>query len=65
MLSPSVLLIPWVSFIAGWVLMLDYIVTMSISAFTAVNYLGYFFPVLKDWPANSIGGVVVVAFLAS
>ena len=55
---------PWVSFVAGWVLMLDYIVTMSISAFTAVNYLGYFFPVLRGWPVNSIGGVVVVAFLA-
>ena len=35
---------PWVSFIASWVLMLDYIVTMSISAFTAVSYLGYFYP---------------------
>jgi APA family basic amino acid/polyamine antiporter len=55
---------PWISFIAGWVLMLDYIVTMSISAFSAVNYLGYFFPVLGTWPANSIGGIVLVAILA-
>ena len=37
----------WVSFIASWVLMLDYIVTMSISAFSAANYLGYFFPVYQ------------------
>lgn len=55
---------PLVSFIAGWVLMLDYIVTMSISAFSAVNYLGYFFPVLGRYPADSIGGIVVIAFLA-
>ncbi len=55
---------PWVSFIAGWVLMLDYIVTMSISAFTAANYLGFFFPLLKTWPANSMGGAIVVAILA-
>jgi APA family basic amino acid/polyamine antiporter len=55
---------PLVSFIASWVLMLDYIVTMSISAFSAVNYLGYFFPILGKWPANSIGGIIVVALLA-
>ncbi|MGD1119567.1 MAG: APC family permease [Dehalococcoidales bacterium] len=55
---------PLVSFIASWVLMLDYIVTMSISAFSAVNYLGYIFPALGHWPADSIGGIVVVVFLA-
>lgn len=55
---------PTISFIAGWVLMLDYIVTMSISAFSAVNYLGYFFPVLGTWPANSIGGIVIIMALA-
>jgi APA family basic amino acid/polyamine antiporter len=54
----------WVSFIASWVLMLDYIVTMSISAFSAANYLAYFFPVLGEWPANSLGGIVVVGALA-
>jgi APA family basic amino acid/polyamine antiporter len=55
---------PWVSFIAGWVLMLDYIVTMSISAFSAANYLGYFFPALGTRPGNSIGGIVIVVVLA-
>ncbi|MGD0795049.1 MAG: APC family permease [Dehalococcoidales bacterium] len=55
---------PWVSFIASWALMLDYIVTMSISAFSAINYLGYFFHPLATWPANSIGGMVVIALLA-
>jgi APA family basic amino acid/polyamine antiporter len=55
---------PWISFIASWVLMLDYIVTMSISAFSAINYLGYFFPILGTWPANSIGGIVLIVILA-
>ncbi len=54
----------WVSFIASWVLMLDYILTMAISAFTAANYLGYFFPVVKTWPINSLGGMVIVALIA-
>jgi APA family basic amino acid/polyamine antiporter len=54
----------WISFVASWALMMDYIVTMSISAFTAANYFGYFFPILKSWPVNSIAGVVVIAGLA-
>jgi APA family basic amino acid/polyamine antiporter len=55
---------PWISFIASWLLMLDYIITMSISAFSAVNYLGYFFSPLGQYPWNSIGGVVIIAILA-
>jgi APA family basic amino acid/polyamine antiporter len=55
---------PWISFIASWLLMLDYIITMAISAFSAVNYLGYFFHVLGRWPFNSIGGIIVIALLA-
>ena len=54
----------WISFIASWVLMLDYIVTMSISAFSAANYLGFFNPALKIWPTNSIVGIAIVVGLA-
>ena len=36
------------SFFAGWALMLDYIVTIAISAYTAVAYLGHFWPALKE-----------------
>jgi APA family basic amino acid/polyamine antiporter len=54
----------WVSFIASWVLMMDYIVTMSISAFSAANYLGFFIPLLKTWPTNSIIGICIVGGLA-
>ena len=55
----------WVSFTASWVLMIDFIVTMAISAFSASNYLGFFFPLLKTFPANSIFGVFIVAGLAA
>lgn len=37
-----------VSFVAGWVLLLDFIVTIAISAYSAVPYLAFFFPVLKQ-----------------
>jgi APA family basic amino acid/polyamine antiporter len=37
-------------FIAGWALMLSYIVTISISAFTIPPYLGFFFEPFKDSP---------------
>lgn len=37
-----------VSFVAGWALMLDYIVIIAISAFTVPSYLAYFFPALKQ-----------------
>ena len=51
------------SFGAGWALTLDYIITIAISAFFVPNYLAVFFPILKEWPANTIGGIVVVIFL--
>jgi APA family basic amino acid/polyamine antiporter len=35
-------------FVAGWALMLSYIVTISISAFTIPPYLGFFFEPFKD-----------------
>ena len=35
-------------FTAGWALMLSYIVTIAISAYTIPPYLGYFWPLLKD-----------------
>ena len=35
------------AFFAGWALLLDYIITLAISAFSVGPYLGYFFPILK------------------
>ena len=53
----------FVSFGAGWALMLDYIVTVAISAFFVPNYLAVFWPALKTQPYNGIGGIVTIAFL--
>src|SRR5262245_25984930 len=53
-----------VSFIAGWGLSLDYILTIAISAFFVPHYLGAFFPALGDNPGDIIGGLVVIALLA-
>jgi len=53
----------FLSFFAAWALLLDFIVTISISAFTASSYLGYFMPVLRTYPANAYFGIGVVVFL--
>jgi APA family basic amino acid/polyamine antiporter len=53
------------SFIAGWALTLDYIITIAISAFFVPHYLGAFFPALTHGPGDVIGGIVVVAVLAA
>ena len=53
----------FVSFGAGWALMLDYIVTVAISAYFVPNYLAVFWPALKTFPYNSIGGIVTIVAL--
>ena len=52
-----------VSFIAGWALLLDYIVTIAISAFTVGPYLAYFFPPLKLAMANVPFSLLVLGVL--
>jgi APA family basic amino acid/polyamine antiporter len=53
-----------VSFIAGWALSLDYILTIAISAFFVPHYLGAFWPALTHPPGDVIGGLIVIAMLA-
>ncbi len=55
----------FVSFGAGWALMLDYIVTVAISAYFVPNYLAVFWPVLKTSPYNAIGGIVTILALVA
>src|SRR2546421_2418034 len=50
-----------VSFVAGWALTLDYLITIAISAFFVPHYLGAFFPALRHHPGAIGGGVVVIA----
>lgn len=51
------------SFIAGWALMLSYIATMAISAYTIPPYLAYFWPVLKEPAAGTLLAMGIILFL--
>jgi APA family basic amino acid/polyamine antiporter len=52
------------SFVAGWALTLNYIVTTAISAVTAAFYLSYFYPAFKTQPAlAAIGGIILTGLL--
>src|SRR5947199_1189267 len=53
------------SFIAGWALTLDYIITVAISAFSVPHYLGAFWPALNHNPGDIIGGIITIALLAA
>jgi len=51
-------------FTAGWALMLSYIVTIAISAFTIPPYLGYFWDPFKDSPViGTAASMGIVLFL--
>jgi len=53
-----------VGFISGWALMLSYIVTISISAYTISPYLGHFYHPLKDSPEIGTAiSMVIIIFL--
>ncbi len=54
-----------VSFIAGWGQMLNYIITVAISAFFVPHYLGVFWEPLRHGPGDIIGGIVLIAALAA
>jgi APA family basic amino acid/polyamine antiporter len=54
-----------VSFIAGWGQMLNYIITVAISAFFVPHYLGVFWEPLRESPGDVIGGIVLIAALAA
>ncbi|MGC8528886.1 MAG: amino acid permease [Leptospirillia bacterium] len=42
------------AFFTGWALLLDYILTLAISAFSVGPYLGYFFPIFKTNPQVNV-----------
>src|SRR5256885_2309055 len=52
------------SFFAAWGQMLNYIITVSISAFFVPHYLGVFWEPLRHSPGDVIGGILIVAVLA-
>jgi len=48
---------------AGWALMLSYIVSMAISAYTIPPYLSYFWPILKQPVAGTLVSMGIILFL--
>jgi APA family basic amino acid/polyamine antiporter len=54
-----------ISFFAAWGQMLNYIITVAISAFFVPHYLAVFWSPLGHSPGDIIGGVAVIAFLAA
>src|SRR4051795_11744250 len=49
-----------VSFFAAWGQMLNYTITVAISAFFVPHYLAVFWPWLGDGPGDIIGGAVLI-----
>jgi APA family basic amino acid/polyamine antiporter len=52
-----------VSFGAAWAQMLNYVITIAISAFFVPHYLSIFWAPLRENPWDIVGGVAVVIFL--
>jgi APA family basic amino acid/polyamine antiporter len=50
----------FVSFVAGWALMLDYIVTVAISSYSAMAYLGHFWEPMRTVPAIGASFAIVL-----
>ena len=53
------------SFFAAWGQMLNYIITVAISAFFLPHYLGVFWEPLGEYPADVVAGIFVVVLLAA
>jgi basic amino acid/polyamine antiporter, APA family len=52
-----------VSFGAAWAQMLNYVITIAISAFFVPHYLSIFWGPLKDNPWDIVGGAIVITLL--
>jgi APA family basic amino acid/polyamine antiporter len=53
------------SFFAGWAQILNYVITVSISAFFVPHYLAVFWPALGHGPGDVLGGIVIVLLLTT
>src|ERR671931_524047 len=54
-----------VSFGAAWAQMLNYVITISISAFFVPHYLSIFWEPLKTTPWDIVGGAIVIVVLVA
>ena len=53
-----------VSFIAGWALLLDYVIVMAAGAYCIAHYLAAFWGVANDWPVAWLIAVAAVGWVA-
>src|SRR4051795_2275450 len=53
------------SFGAGWAQMLNYVITIAISAFFVPHYLSIFWSPLRDNPWDIVGGAIVIVLLVA
>src|ERR671922_2572759 len=51
------------SFVAAWAQMLNYVITVAISAFFVPHYLSVFWGPLRDNPWDIVGGAIVITLL--
>jgi APA family basic amino acid/polyamine antiporter len=54
-----------VSFFAAWGQMLNYVITVAISAFFVPHYLAVFWEPLGQGPGDVLGGIILIAALAA
>ena len=54
-----------ISFVAGWMLCLDYLVTSAIFSIPAVGYMSYFYPPLKEPLWLGVGAMLILAGLVA
>ncbi len=54
-----------VSFFAAWAQMLNYVITVAISAFFVPHYLSVFWSPLAQSPGDIFGGIVLIVLLAA
>jgi APA family basic amino acid/polyamine antiporter len=52
------------SFVAGWAVLLDYLIVMAIGSFAVSHYLVAFWGELADYPLDPIATALVVGFVA-
>jgi len=53
-----------VSFVAGWAVLLDYVILIAITAFTATNYLGTFWSPLGEGAVEALLAIAIIAVVA-
>jgi APA family basic amino acid/polyamine antiporter len=53
-----------VSFVAGWVMLLDYIILLSVTAFTATHYLAAFWAPLGQGTTETFVALAILAWVA-